>query len=106
MLGFYDFTVNDLKQVYERNEHRIIVVTFLKRTTGEMRTLHTTRNWDWLKEHADETGYRVPTNEASYNPDLYGLVRVWDLDDRMFKCIPASNIQAIYTKTYEEYRSR
>ena len=102
---FKHLTTNELKDIFKRNSERITVITFAKRNSGwyntyEMRTIKCTRSFDMLNHFKDEMNYTPPVGPALYNADDYNLVRVWDIENEGWRCIPVDRIVSV---TSEEY---
>lgn len=102
---FKHLTTNDLKTIFKRNADRITVITFAKRNSGwynsyEMRTIKCTRSFTMLNHFADEMNYTPPTGPAMYDAEQYNLVRVWDIENEGWRCVPVDRIVSV---TSEEY---
>lgn len=94
-------TVEELKN--KMGDALCVTVTFLKRSTGELRTIRCTRNFKFAMSNADAVGYVAPNGKGlPYNNEARGLVTVFDLDDldkreikRKFKQIPANSVLSV-----------
>lgn len=62
-------------------------VTFTK-LNGDRRRMFCSRDWAFLEEHSEDTGYSKPENESNYNAEEKGLVRVWDCYELGWRTIP------------------
>lgn len=102
---FRSLTTNELKDIFKRNADRITVITFAKRNSGwynpyEMRTIKCTRSFTMLNHFAGEMNYTPPAGPALYDAEQYNLVRVWDIENEGWRCIPVDRIVSV---TSEEY---
>ena len=102
---FKHLTTKDLKDIFKRNSERITVITFAKKNSGwyntyEMRTIKCTRSFGTLNEFKDEMNYTPPAGPALYDAERYNLVRVWDIENESWRCIPVDRIVSV---TSEEY---
>lgn len=79
-------TVDEIKKVMDTAP--LWTVRFLKKNGMERRMI-ASRDWAFLNENAGEMQWVAPTNEANYNADEKGLVRVWDCDELDWRTIPA-----------------
>ena len=98
-------SINELKEIFQRNADRITVVTFAKKHSGywnslEMRTMKCTRSFTMLNHFADEMNYTPPKGPALYDAAQYNLLRVWDIENEGWRCIPVDRIVSV---TSEEY---
>lgn len=82
-------TVQMLKD--KMKESSIWEIVFIKKD-GTERKMNASRDWNFLKENAEHLGFTVPTQEATYNADDKGLVRVWDCDNEGWRCICAERV--------------
>ena len=102
---FRSLSTNELKDIFKRNSERITVITFAKRNyrwhnTYEVRTIKCTRSFDMLNHFANEMNYTPPVGPALYDADQYNLVRVWDIENEGWRCIPVDRVISV---TSEEY---
>lgn len=81
-----NITVDDIKK--QMSTHPIWVVKFLKKSGAE-RVMHASRDWRFLEENAGELDYKTPTNNATWDAESNGMVRVWDCDELDWRTIPA-----------------
>lgn len=79
-------TVEDIKTLMKSQP--LWDIEFQKKN-GEIRKMIATRDWKFLEENADEMQYEKPTQNATYDADTRGLVRVWDCNELGWRCIPA-----------------
>lgn len=77
------YTAQELSDIL--SDGRIFSITFIKRTTGELRLMHARRG---VKAHLK--GGTLP-----YDPIEKGLVTVYDLDKEAYRTIPAENVTEI-----------
>lgn len=87
-------TVEELKNTM--GDALCVTVTFLKRTTGKLRTLRCTRNFKFTKSNSEAVGYVAPNGKGlPYNNEKRGLVTVFDLDEESFKQVPANSVLSV-----------
>lgn len=89
-----NMTVEELKN--KMGDALCVTVTFLKRTTGELRTIRCNRNFVFDNMNCDAVGYVAPNGKGlRYNNEKRGLVTVFDLEDESFKQIPANSVLSV-----------
>lgn len=64
---------------------KIFSVDFIKRSTGEKRTMRATTNY---RKH-------LAGGEAAYDFSAKSLIPVWDLDKKAFRSIPTDSVMVI-----------
>ena len=72
----------------------VAVVTFTKKN-GEKRAMKCAINQNYLLDNFDETEYVVPTQEANYDAESRGMVRVWDLENKGWRTITAEKVETV-----------
>jgi hypothetical protein len=70
------------------------VVTFTKKN-GEKRVMKCAINKGYLLANATETDYVEPTGAASFDAESYGMVRVWDLENKGWRTITADTVEVV-----------
>lgn len=73
-----------------------VTVTFLKRSTGKLRTLRCNRAFAFNNANSEAVGYVAPNGKGlRYDNEARGLVTVFDLDEETFKQIPANSVLSV-----------
>ena len=82
-----DMTISkDLVHDFIRNLNgKFFTIEFIKRTTGELRVMRATTNYD----------SKVVGGSMKYDPTAKQLIPVWDMDKKAFRSIPTDSVLVI-----------